>query len=293
MREGKIIKALSGFYYVLSDDKVIQCRGRGVLRKNKITPLVGDHVLFQAENEREGYVMDVKERKNELVRPPIANIDQAILVFSAAEPDFSPILLDRFLTIIEAKAISSLIVLTKIDLLTEEDRNELEKQLQYYHHIGYETLVTSSNSKEGFEQLKNHLQGKTSVFAGQSGVGKSTLLNVLLPELELKTGEISSHLGRGRHTTRHVELVTVGSGLVADTPGFSSVEFTEIDLENLGRSFREINEQSVNCKFRLCLHMNEPHCAVKQAVDVGDISRQRYEHYLQFAQEIKDRKPRY
>jgi ribosome biogenesis GTPase len=293
MPEGKIIKALSGFYYVLGEEGIIQCRGRGVFRKNKVTPLVGDEVSYQAENKTDGYIMEVKERKNELVRPPIANVDQAILVFSAVEPEFSTTLLDRFLVLIEYNHITPLICITKVDLL-EEGLGKLERYAAEYRDAGYEVILTSSETLEGLEELYPYLEGKISVFAGQSGVGKSSLLNALRPELELKTSVISHHLGRGRHTTRHVELIKIGdSGLVADTPGFSSLEFTEIEPPELNFCFPDIERISEDCKFRGCLHVSEPKCAVKAAVEAGEIPEYRYEHYKDFLQEIKDRKPRY
>ncbi|TYS16331.1 ribosome small subunit-dependent GTPase A [Rossellomorea vietnamensis] len=293
MPEGKIIKALSGFYYVMSEDKVTQCRGRGIFRKNKINPLVGDHVSFQSENDLEGYILEVFTRKNELVRPPIANVDQAILVFSAVEPDFSTALLDRFLVLIESKDIEPLICVTKMDLVKDEERGTIEEYVDKYRSFGYEVIVTSSKTEEGLSLLKPHLADKISVFAGQSGVGKSSLLNAIRPELALKTDDISSHLGRGKHTTRHVELIGVENGLVADTPGFSSLEFNEMELEELPVCFPEMAEIADNCKFRGCFHMNEPKCAVKKAVEEGEIPKFRYEHYEQFYNEIKERKPRY
>lgn len=294
MPEGKIIKALSGFYYVLSDNhETYQCRGRGVFRKNKITPLVGDEVVFQIENETDGYILEVKERKNELVRPPIANVDQAILVFSAVEPNFSPVLLDRFLVLIEFNHIRPIICITKMDLVDSITATEIEQYANEYRKTGYEVILTSSETAVGLSDLIPHLKGNISVFAGQSGVGKSSLLNALRPELELKTDDISTHLGRGKHTTRHVELIEVGEGLVADTPGFSSLEFTEIEAEDLTFCFPELQEASEQCKFRGCLHLSEPKCAVKQAVESAQIPLYRYEHYKVFLQEIKDRKPRY
>lgn len=293
MPEGKIVKALSGFYYVLHNETIIQCRGRGVFRKNKITPLVGDEVIFQAENAQEGYILEVKERRNELVRPPIANVDQAILVFSAVEPDFSPLLLDRFLVLIEFNRIEPFICITKLDLATNELHQEIENYAKNYRAAGYQVVLTSSENEMGIEKLYPHLENKISVFAGQSGVGKSSLLNALKPELELKTNDISSHLGRGRHTTRHVELINIGHGLVADTPGFSSLEFSNLEAEDLTLCFPELQKASENCKFRGCLHLKEPRCGVKAAVEAGEIPSYRYEHYIHFLEEIKDRKPRY
>ncbi|WP_419883794.1 ribosome small subunit-dependent GTPase A [Peribacillus sp. B-H-3] len=293
MPEGKIIKALSGFYYVLDGENVIQCRGRGVFRLNKVNPLVGDSVVYQAENPTDGYILEVKDRKNELVRPPIANIDQAILVFSAVEPDFSTALLDRFLALIEDNEVEPIICISKMDLLQESKIQEIEKYIADYKKTGYAVITTSSKTNEGIEKLQPYLQGKTSVFAGQSGVGKSSLLNAMKPELKLKTNDISSHLGRGKHTTRHVELIHVGSGLVADTPGFSSLDFLEMEAERLSYCFPEIYQTGERCKFRGCLHDKEPKCAVKEAVESGEIPQYRYNHYLQFLEEIKDRKPRY
>ncbi|CAG9619754.1 ribosome small subunit-dependent GTPase A [Sutcliffiella rhizosphaerae] len=292
MPEGKIVKALSGFYYVLTADGVVtQCRGRGVFRKNKITPLVGDMVVFQAENEQEGYIMDVLPRKNELVRPPISNIDQAILVFSAMEPEFSTSLLDRFLVLIESKYVTPLICISKMDLLEEEEK--LLEFASYYRKIGYEVVMTSTKEPEQLKEILPFLRDKTSVIAGQSGVGKSSLLNVLRPELDLKTNNISTHLGRGKHTTRHVELMEINQGFVADTPGFSSLEFLELEADEVKECFPEFVEKSEHCKFRGCTHIKEPKCAVKDAVEKGDIATYRYEHYFSFVEEIKDRKPRY
>jgi ribosome biogenesis GTPase / thiamine phosphate phosphatase len=293
MAEGKIIKALSGFYYVLSDNGITQCRGRGVFRKNKVTPLVGDYVEFQADNDTEGYLLKVFERKNELVRPPIANVDQSILIFSASEPNFSPGLLDRFLVLVESENIEPVICITKIDLLTEKEQSAIENYVRDYKSFGYEVILTSSKTEQGLKELAPFLKDKISVFAGQSGVGKSSLLNALRPELELKTADISAHLGRGKHTTRHVELIEIDGGLVADTPGFSSLEFSELDVENLPSCFPEMVEVSDSCKFRGCLHINEPKCAVKTGVESGTIPSYRYDHYLTFHKEIKERKPRY
>jgi len=293
MPEGKIVKALSGFYYVLHNDSLIQCRGRGIFRKNKITPLVGDEVVFQAENELEGYILEVKMRKNELVRPPIANVDQAILVFSAVEPDFSTVLLDRFLVLVEFNHIKPLICITKMDLTNNVEKEKIADYAEQYRAAGYEVILTSSETETGIELLNPHIEKKISVFAGQSGVGKSSLLNVLRPDLDLKTNDISTHLGRGKHTTRHVELIKIGNGLIADTPGFSSLEFTTIEAEDLTFCFPEIQGASENCKFRGCLHVTEPKCGVKAAVESGEIPAYRYEHYVDFLQEIKDRKPRY
>jgi ribosome biogenesis GTPase len=293
MPEGKIIKALSGFYYVAGENGVTQCRGRGVFRKNKVTPLVGDQVLFEAENEREGYIMEVFERKNDLIRPPIANVDQAILVFSAVQPDFNPLLLDRFLVLIESKHILPIICISKMDIVSENRLKEIQKFAEDYRQIGYEVQLTSTDDNQTIDLLLPFFKDKLTVFAGQSGVGKSSILQVLRPDLVIKTDEISTHLGRGKHTTRHVELMDVGGGLVADTPGFSSLEFTEIEVTELSECFPEMRRIQQDCKFRGCTHLSEPKCAVKEALQTGDVKPYRYDHYLEFLQEIKERKPRY
>ncbi|WP_246940391.1 ribosome small subunit-dependent GTPase A [Bacillus pinisoli] len=291
--QGKIIKALSGFYYVMNEAGTTQCRGRGVFRKNKITPLVGDEVVFQAENEHEGYIMEVLERKNDLVRPPIANVDQAILVFSAVQPDFNPLLLDRFLVLIESKHILPIICISKMDVVGKHDLAEIEEYASDYRAAGYDVLLTSTDDAETVQSLLPYFKDKVSVFAGQSGVGKSSILQVLRPDLEIKTDEISTHLGRGKHTTRHVELIEIGDGFVADTPGFSSLEFMDVEVEDLSACFPEMRRIQQNCKFRGCTHLTEPKCAIKEAVAEGTIKEYRYENYLEFLQEIKDRKPRY
>lgn len=294
MAEGRIIKAISGFYYVKSEGEVHQCRGRGIFRKKNITPLVGDFVVFDKNNPDEGYVLEVKPRKNELVRPPVANIDQAILVSSATMPDFNPLLLDRFLVLIESKGIKPILFITKKDIIPEKQKQVIDRYVSEYREIGYQVELLSS--KENINELGNfesYFSKNVSVIAGQSGVGKSSFLNAINPLLQLKTDDISKRLGRGKHTTRHVELVEVFDGLVADTPGFSALDFNEVKANELDECFPEISEQKSYCKFRGCLHNKEPKCAVKQAVENGEISTMRYEHYISFLNEIISRKPRY
>lgn len=294
MDQGIIIKAVSGFYYVENEQGIFQCRGRGVFRKQKITPLVGDKVKFEAKNRTDGYVLEILPRKNELNRPPISNVDQALLVFSIEEPAFSPLLLDRFLIHIEANDIKPLICLSKIDLMNKESEEVIEFYKQSYKEIGYEVLTVSIYLKESVESLRPYLKNKISVLAGQSGVGKSSILNTLKPELQLETAPISHTLGRGKHTTRHVELIPLDEGgYLADTPGFSSLDFQNIEVEDLTFYFPEMKERLTECKFRGCTHVNEPSCAVKKAVVDGEIIKHRYEHYLQFIEEIKTQKRRY
>ncbi|ASK63543.1 ribosome small subunit-dependent GTPase A [Virgibacillus phasianinus] len=293
MTEGRIIKALSGFYYVQADEGVYQCRGRGLFRNKKITPLVGDFVEFDKRDDMEGYLIDIKPRSNELVRPPISNVDRAFIISSAVEPSFSTLLLDRFLVLIESKDIEPIVIISKMDVLAKEERERIDGLAKTYRNIGYKVEQVSSKEPFEIQGIEAYFHDGVSVIAGQSGVGKSSLLNALKPELQIKTNDISKSLGRGKHTTRHVELVQLFGGLVADTPGFSALEFNEIDLEDLGEYFPEIRERKSNCKFRGCMHRKEPKCAVKEAVDHGEISQFRYNHYLAFHEEIQSRKPRY
>lgn len=293
MKEGRIVKALSGFYYVKSEDNVYACKGRGVFRKKNVSPLVGDIVTFQVTNSTEGYITSIHPRRNEFVRPPIANVTQAVIVIAATEPDFSPLLLDRFLALVESKNIHPYIVMTKRDLVRPEEMDALIEYEQDYKNLGYDVSFLALQEGAHLDAIVNFFKGEVTVLIGQSGVGKSTLLNCINPELNIKTGEISKSLGRGRHTTRHVELISINDGLVADTPGFSSLELSEIEASELSNCFIEMRKMRNECKFRQCLHQNEPQCAVKRAVEAGNISSYRYDHYLQFLQEILDRKPRY
>lgn len=294
MAEGRIIKALSGFYYVKSADKVYACKGRGVFRNQNITPLVGDFVLFDHTDEGEGYVQEIKPRKNELIRPPISNITQAIIVNAVCQPTFSPLLLDRFLVKVEAKQIKPLIIVTKKDLATEAELPVMNEYMKDYAALGYSIyFVALDEARDELNVIKDHFKNEVTVLMGQSGVGKSTLLNVISPNLRIETGEISKSLGRGKHTTRHVELIEVNEGLVADTPGFSALEFATIEQEQLSDYFVEMKAIKHTCKFRSCVHVKEPKCAVKKAVETGEIKQYRYDHYIQFLQEIIERKPRY
>ncbi|SDG96429.1 ribosome biogenesis GTPase [Alteribacillus persepolensis] len=286
MDEGIIIKSLSGFYYVENENGVFQCRGRGLFRKQKIKPLVGDYVFFEAEQKEEGYIYEIKERRNEINRPPVANVDQALLVFSAEEPAFSTLLLDRFLVHMESLDIWPVIIINKFDLAAQKREQELLECQHDYQVMGYPFVFVSSKNNQGMEEIKPWLEQKVSIAAGQSGVGKSTLLNALDPSLELETAEISTHLGRGKHTTRHVELHSVHGGWVADTPGFSSLDFQAVHEEDLDVCFPEMKDRLAQCKFRGCTHRKEPGCAVKQAVEDENIPSYRYNHYLQFYEEI-------
>lgn len=294
MAEGRIIKALSGFYYVQHENDVYSCRARGVFRNQKITPLVGDFVTFNHTDEGEGYIQTIEQRENELVRPPIANVTQAIIATTACQPNFSSLLLDRFLVEVEAKHIKPLIVITKKDLATAAEIAVMNDYIADYQALGYPVyFVALEQATDSVEPIKQHFKSEVTVLMGQSGVGKSTLLNVIRPNLHIKTGEISKSLGRGKHTTRHVELLEINEGLVADTPGFSSLEFATLEQGELADCFVEMKDHKSSCKFRTCLHVKEPQCAVKNAVETGSIKQYRYDHYVQFLQEIMERKPRY
>lgn len=303
MPEGLIVKALSGYYYVKpavsAENGTVQCRGRGILRKNGVTPLVGDQVRYSLTENGEGMVDEVLPRITELIRPPIANARLAVLLFSLREPDLNLQLLDKFLVHIEHAGLRTLICLTKRDLLKQQEENDLinditKQTAELYKSIGYDVIVTSSKTGLGTEEVKSRLAGEISVFSGQSGVGKSSLLNAMLPGLSLETAEISMKLGRGRHTTRHVELMELtNGGYVADTPGFSQLDFMEIEADELSSCFIEFQSYAENCKFRGCSHLHEPGCKVRQALEAGEIAASRYEHYLQFHEEMKEKKRRY
>lgn len=273
------MKALAGFYYVESEGQIYQTRARGNFRKKGQTPYVGDIVDFSAEEQSEGYILKIHERKNSLVRPPIVNIDQAVVIMSAKEPDFNANLLDRFLVLLEQKDMAPIVYISKMDLL--EDRAELDAYRAIYEKIGYHFVYS-------VEELTPLLADKVTVFMGQTGVGKSTLLNKIAPELQLETGAISDSLGRGRHTTRAVSFYNVYGGKIADTPGFSSLDYEVKEAEALNDCFPEIATESQGCKFRTCTHTHEPDCAVKPAVEGGTISQSRYGNYLQFLAEIQN-----
>ncbi|GEB75862.1 ribosome small subunit-dependent GTPase A [Sporolactobacillus inulinus] len=290
MPEGIIYKALSGFYYIKNGDQDIQCRARGIFRKRKVSPLVGDHVTYEAKKPSDGYILSIQARKNALKRPPIANIDQAILVFSVEEPSFDCQLLDRFLVTMEAHAIHSLICFTKKDLLTANDLSKFKTQINIYERIGYPVFFISSVTNEGISELKKQMAHRISVVTGQSGVGKSTLLNHLNSSLSIETQSISQALGRGKHTTRHTELIPiVEDGYIADTPGFSALEIPEIVSVDLENCFPEFSAYRDGCRFRGCTHLAEPNCRVKEAVSAGEIDQKRYAHYSLFFQELKER----
>ncbi|WP_069650216.1 ribosome small subunit-dependent GTPase A [Caloranaerobacter ferrireducens] len=286
MLEGIIIKGIGGFYYVKVDNKVYECRARGVFRKKKITPLVGDRVRIRISREdNTGFIEEIFERKTELFRPPVANVNQVIIVFAAKSPDPNLWLLDRFLLLAESKDLDIVICFNKIDLISKEELNFLNG---IYLNAGYKVINTSCILGVGVDELRYTLVDKITVFAGPSGVGKSTLLNSIQPDLQLKTGEVSHKTNRGRHTTRRAELLELDvGGWVVDTPGFSSLNIDFMKEEDLGLYFREINEFSGDCRFVGCRHYKEPDCSVKKAVEENKISKTRYDNYLMFLEELR------
>lgn len=293
MIDGRIIKGIGGFYYVETKNGLYECRARGIFRKNKITPLVGDRVKISIvdEENKKGVVEEIQKRETELVRPPIANVNKALIVFAVKNPTPHLSLLDRFIVLAERENLEIVIVLTKIDL---DDDNTFEKIKNIYEHCGYKVIGVSNFEKINIDKVKEELKDNTVVFAGPSGVGKSSLLNEIDSNFKLKTGDVSDKIKRGRHTTRHAELFELEfGGLVADTPGFSSLTLDDIEDIELKEYFIEF-EQYDDCKFgSKCIHQNEPNCAVKKAVENGEIPKERYESYIQLLNEIRQGKRRY
>ena len=294
MINGKIIKGIGGFYYVDTENGLYECRARGIFRKNKITPLVGDRVSISVvdEENKKGVVEEIEERDTELVRPPIANVDKALIVFAIKNPSPNLSLLDRFIVLAEKENLEIVIVFTKVDLDTD---GELLGELKDTYEVsGYKVISVSNKLKLNIDKIKEELKENTVVFAGPSGVGKSSLLNEVDKNFELKTGEVSDKIKRGKHTTRHAELLKLEcGGMVADTPGFSSLTLDDIDESELKEYFIEFDKYD-ECRFgSRCIHENEPSCAVKEAVENGDISKKRYESYIQLLNEIRSGKRRY
>lgn len=287
--QGRIMKALSGFYYVdTGEGELIACRARGKFRHRKITPLVGDLVEITPTENNTGMVDEIAPRKNEFSRPAVANIDQLIIIASGAIPVTDPFLIDRMTTIAQAKECQPVICINKCDLDPADELYEL------YSKVGLPTLRVSAESGEGIETLREIVSGKVSAFTGNSGVGKSSILNALFPGYSLQVGEVSEKLGRGRHTTRHVELFCHEGAYVADTPGFSSFDVDRMELirkEDLARNFREFVPHLDRCRFVGCSHIKEKGCAVLAAMKAGEIPDSRHRSYVRLyeqAKEIKD-----
>lgn len=270
--QGKIIKNISNDYTVLTNNKLYVCKSRGKFRNLNITPLVGDIVEFDEINN---YILDIKPRKNELLRPPVSNIDQAVIITSVKDPNLDLNLLDKLIAIIEFHNIKPIICFTKLDLL--EKVEEINNIIDYYKKIGYQVFINTD-----LENIRKIFKDKITVFTGQSGAGKSTLMNNIDTSLNIKTNQISYALGRGKHTTRHVELISLYDGLVADTPGFSSLNFYDMKASDIRDNFIEFENYKEHCKYRDCMHNKEDECAVKDAIKNNEILKSRYENYIHF-----------
>ena len=291
MKTGRIVKLISGVYQVDVDGVRFDTKPRGLFRKKKFSPVVGDIVDFEVQNEQEGYIHHVHDRDNELKRPPVSNIDELVIVMSAVEPQFSTQLLDRFLVVAHSYDLEPRILITKKDLTTQDDQEYIQAMLDLYQDIGYPTQFISKNDDR--VSIVDEWNHGLIVLSGQSGVGKTTFLNHYRPELNLETNDISKSLNRGKHTTRHVELYERNHGFIADTPGFSALDFDHIEKDELKNYFVDIKDAGQDCKFRNCNHIKEPKCNVKHLVDEGKIAQFSYEHYLQLFNEISNRKVRY
>lgn len=291
MKSGLITGLQGGFYTVFAEEKSYLCRARGKFRNQKRAPMVGDRVTFTINDDGSGYVQEFSKRKNSFVRPAIANIDQALLVCAAKEPDLQLYLLDKFIALMEHQNVTPLILFTKTDLLNPAEYEELQTVKKMYETIGYEAFLGEEKKIIDEQRLIGLLADKITVLAGQTGVGKSTALNTLSKHtLNLETNAISTALGRGKHTTRQVTLYPLFDGWISDTPGFSSLELDMISIEELTWDFIDFVPYINDCKFRGCLHINEPGCAIKAAVEDGDIFLSRYQSYTQFITEIQEQK---
>ncbi|MGN6709993.1 ribosome small subunit-dependent GTPase A [Anaerocolumna jejuensis] len=292
--KGKIIKGIGGFYYVFAEkEEIYECKAKGIFRNQNIKPLVGDDVLMDVldEEAKKGNITDILERKNELIRPAVANVNQALIIFAAAKPAPNLNLLDRFLILMLRQQVETIICFNKKDVVTEKEIGLLEET---YRNCGYHTLFTSTYTEEGVASLKEMLAHKTTVLAGPSGVGKSSLVNLLSPEANTKTGEISEKIQRGKHTTRHSELISIGGdGFVMDTPGFSSLYLSDMEKDELKDFFPEFADYASECRFLGCMHLNEPDCKVKEALQIGKISRIRYKNYKDLYEELNQKKKKY
>ena len=286
--QGKIVKGISGSYYVfVVGIGIYECKAKGVFRNKKIKPLVGDNVKIAIldETKRIGNIEEILPRKNELISPAVSNIDMALVIFAAAKPEPSFNLLDRFLCMMEYQQVPVTICFNKCDLITEEQQKELES---IYQPAGYDVIFTSAKETENIDTLKFLLQGKTTAVAGPSGVGKSSLINKLQDKVCMETGDISQKIERGKHTTRHSEIIPIGEdAYIMDTPGFSSMDVPGFEKEDLWTCYPEFLPFEPNCRFRGCSHIKEPDCGIKEALEMGKISKVRYDNYVLLYEEVK------
>lgn len=287
MIDGRIIKGIGGFYYVETTDAIYECKARGIFRKQGISPLVGDTVKISVNVNAENTIDDIIDRKNSLVRPPLANLDQLFIVASLVDPNINTTVIDRLIGIAELKNIEPIIVLTKIDL-----SQDAEYYKNIYEKAGFKVILCDNNTGRGSDEVRELIKGKISAFTGNTGVGKSSLLNSIDSSLEISTGETSKKLGRGKHTTRHCELYKINGGYVADTPGFSYIDlerYEKIMKDDLPLCFREFEPFLDKCRFQTnCSHINDKGCAVVDAVNKGLISKERHQSYIDLYNEVKD-----
>ncbi|SFB04397.1 ribosome biogenesis GTPase [Acetitomaculum ruminis DSM 5522] len=285
---GRIIKAISGFYYVyVAGAGIITCRAKGVFRKNKITPLVGDQVKIEiiSMEEKEGNVVSVEERKNSLIRPSVANVDLALVIFAMKEPNPNFNILNKYLVSMEKQGVESIICFNKEDLCTKEEIDYLKSE---FSKTPYKVFFISVKDKKGIAEVKKELKGKTATVAGPSGAGKSSLINEIVPDGNEETGEISEKIKRGKQTTRHTRLIVVDEDtFIIDTPGFTSMSIDDILCQELWNYFPEFTEYEKECRFVGCAHINEPDCGIKEALKRGEISKLRYDNYTEIYQELK------
>ncbi|KGK88462.1 MULTISPECIES: ribosome small subunit-dependent GTPase A [unclassified Clostridium] len=284
--QGIIIKGIGGFYYVKSEDKIIECKARGKFRHNELSPMVGDEVEIKEKNGK-GVIEDIYERKNMLIRPSVANVTQALVVFAIKNPDINEDLLNRFLMLCEFNKLDIIVCFNKTDLTDCIHENEVVNMVK---SAGYKVVFLKAKEGEGIEELRDYLDGNVTVLCGPSGVGKSTIINTLAGKTLMETGNISEKLKRGKHTTRHSELLQIGKGFIVDTPGFSSLDTSFINKEDVQDCFPEFNDYLGGCKFNSCLHYKEPSCAIKKEVENGNINSKRYDFYVKIIEEVSQKK---
>lgn len=285
---GKIVKGIAGFYYVDTGDAVYECKAKGIFRKDQKKPLVGDNVELEIldETKKTGNITQILPRKRALIRPAVANVDQALVIFAFTRPKINYNLLDRFLIQMERQKLPCVLVFNKLDIAEEGEKQQIR---DVYQASGYPIFFVSAKSGEGMEELAACLKDKTSTVAGPSGVGKSSLVNRLQREVSMETGEISRKIERGKQTTRHTQLMVLEQGgYILDTPGFSSIELYDLDKEDVWKCYPEFLPFEQYCRFTGCAHINEPDCGIKQALEEGNISRMRYENYVQIYEERKN-----